>query len=60
MSSFASMRKSNALETICSGGKGSGLPCPLTLALDSPFGTYGQDIEDLIQQGAKWDQLRRE
>ena len=27
---------------------------------NSPFTTYGQDIEDLIQQGAKWEQLRRE
>lgn len=27
---------------------------------NSPFTTHGQDIEDLIQQGAKWEQLRRE
>ena len=27
---------------------------------NSPFTTYDQDIEDLIQQGAKWEQLRRE
>ena len=39
--------------------KGSGFNARLNLA-DSPFGTYGQDIEDLIQQGAKWEQLRRE
>jgi len=33
---------------------------PANFSPDSPFGTYGQDIEDLIQQGAKWEQLRRE
>ena len=33
---------------------------PANFSSDSPFGTYGQDIEDLIQQGAKWEQLRRE
>lgn len=27
---------------------------------NSPFTMHGQDIEDLIQQGAKWEQLRRE
>ena len=27
---------------------------------NSPFTMYGQDIEDLIQQGAQWEQLRRE
>ena len=33
---------------------------PANFSPDSPFGTYGQDIEDLIQQAAKWEQLRRE
>lgn len=25
-----------------------------------PFALYGQDVEDLVQQSAKWEQLRRE
>ena len=33
---------------------------PANFSPDSPFGTYGQDVEELIQQGAKWEQLRRE
>ena len=33
---------------------------PENFSPDSPFGIYGQDIENLIHQGAKWEQLRSE
>ena len=40
-------------------GKEEGL-MPENFSPQSPLGTYGQDIEDLYQQVAKWDQLRRD